>query len=577
MRKLSVELRQPVELGWVGLAIALALPWLVERHAAPWTMFYPDALMAATMLALACWALVRSPARVRVTAAALGFAVFALVPLLQAAGGLLASPAEGAMGALYLAGFAFSVLIGLRCETVAPGRAADALLTGLAIAALASVGLQLYQWVGLNEFGALVLPRAANGRPSANVGQPNLLATMLVWGLIALWWAYERRRIGPTGAALGAAFLLLGIAITQSRTGWLEVGVLGCFTTLRQRMMLRRVPLAAVLLLALWFVALVLILPQWGASVGLDVTIAHADPSDAGKRPAIWQLAIDAIAARPWLGWGWGQGGEAHVALAADHVSIQILTPYFHNVALDLMLWNGIPIGALSSLAIAGWFVARWRGCGPGPQQLLLLALAALLVHSMVELPHAHALFLLPAGLMVGLVEAHSGARAILTLPRRAGGAMVLVLGAALALLFVEHRAVEHDLLALRMRAARIANLPPLGPPPRLLLMSPFGDLLTMLRLAPRSGLDEATLDWLQRVAYHFPSTGNLLRLAQTDLLNGRPTQARAALVLACQLAPPEECDSATMVWNSMRQPTLPADGAGAAAALAPERRVEQP
>ena len=68
-------------------------------------------------------------------------------------------------------------------------------------------------------------------------------------------------------------------------------------------------------------------------------------------------------------------------------------------------------------------------------------------------------------------------------------------------MLFAEKVSVEQDMTALRMHAAHIANLPPLGPPPRLLWMAPYGELLANLRTEPVAGMDSASLDQFRRVA----------------------------------------------------------------------------
>jgi O-antigen ligase len=543
---------RPVGLGWSILPAFVALPWLLVTHVEPWTKFYADWLLAVVTLSLLVWVLVRSPAGLPGTPLALGAVALVAVPLLQAVGGLTAFPTEGAVAALYLAGFALAILTGCRSEVLAPGRAADALLTGLAIAAIASVGLQLYQWLDLSWFGSLVRELPPHGRPFANLGQPNLLATLEVWGLLALWWAYEREAIGPTGAFVGAAFLLLGVAITQSRTGWMELALIAGVAFARLRPMKRHLPRFVVLVLAGGFAIAVVFWPTLGSELGRSPVLALADQLAAGKRPAIWHLGLDAIAARPWLGWGWVQGGEAHVALAAEHASIQIQTTYMHNLMLDLLLWNGIPVGLLAVLGFAAWYVRRWRDGGTAAQRLMLLALAVLLVHSMLELPYGYALFLLPAGLMIGVVDAQSQARRVLVIPRWGVAAAAGLSLVALVMLFAEKVAVEQDLLALRMRAARIANLPPLGPPPRLVWMAPYGELLANLRTEPVEGMDVASLDSFRRVAYHFPATGNLLRLAEADALNGRSAQAQETLALLCDLRPRAECNLAGSFWNDV-------------------------
>lgn len=540
-------------LGWIALSTAFALPWLVEKHVDPWTSFYPDWLMAAACVALMVWVWIRSPSGIPWTRMAVGMAAVAAVPLAQSVVGTIAFPAEGLVAALYLLGCASAIVVGARAETAAPGRAGDALFAGLTLAALVSVGLQLYQWLDLNQLGSLVLQVPSNHvRPFANVGQPNLLATLLAWGLIGLWRAHERSAIGPTGGTLGAAFLLFGIAMTQSRTGWLEVALLAV-VTLTRPLSLRRPPSRrVVVVLALWFVALVLCWPTLSAAVGLDPVLTLDQQVEAGKRPAIWRLGLDAVANRPWFGWGWNQGGEAHVALAAKHASIQVLIPYMHNIVIDLMLWTGIPIGIGLTLGFATWYLRRLREPGSAERSLMIVALSVLLLHAMFELPHGHAAFLLPAALMIGIVEARSAAAVSFVMPRWALGAALL--GAILSLMIFarEMLVVEQDLLAVRMHAARIANLPPLGPPPRLVLMASHGELLSNLRSAPEPDMSDAQLIQFRRVAYRFPSTGNLLRLAEADVLNHRPVQAREALSLMCQLRPAAECAGASRFWNQM-------------------------
>jgi O-antigen ligase len=546
----SLEPRQSTGLGWALFPIALALPLLAETHVAPWTMFYQEAGVAVVLLAVAAWAALGSSAAWGVTRLSLGIAALAAVPLMQAIGGLLAYPQEGVVAAFYVAGFLLAVLTGSRLEAAAPGRLADALFASFVMVGIASVGMQLYQWLELDQLGVLVLQLPVKGRPSANIGQPNLLATLLVWGLIALWWAYETRRIGPNGSFAGAAFLLVGIAITQSRTGWLELALMFTAAVWRSGRMARPLSRAAVVALAVWFVLLVLVWPALGDALRLGPALSLADQMATGKRLAIWRLGLEAIVARPWLGWGWIQGGEAQVALAAASPALPVFTPYMHNLLLDLFVWNGIPLGALAATAFGIWFVSRWIGHETGRQRLLLLALAALLVHSMLELPHIYAVFVLPAGLMMGMIEARAGAHPVLWLPRWAAVVSIAILAVALAVLARDYRAVEKDLLALRMHAARIANLPPLGTAPRLVLMGPFGELLGVLRTPPAAGLDGDALDRMDRVARHFPSVTNLMRLARADALNGRPERASDALALLCRLTTPDHCIAATKDWR---------------------------
>jgi hypothetical protein len=304
--------------------------------------------------------------------------------------------------------------------------------------------------------------------------------------------------------------------------------------------------------LLFWFIAWVLLEPSLGASLDVSAGVSLSERASAGKRPAIWRLGLDAIAAKPWLGWGWNQGAAAHVALVAREPSIQILIPFFHNLVIDLLLWNGIPVGALVVAGGAAWFVLRWRDARNGESRLLLLALGTLLVHAMLELPHGYAYFLLPAGLMMGMVDAQSMAPTRLTVPRGAVGAAVILLAVALASLAHDYQAVEEDFLAMRMRAARVPNQPPLAAAPRAAWLTPLTEVLAALRIRPAREMSDVDLALLHRAAYRYPSIGNLLRLAHADTLNARPHEACQALLLLCQMQPAVQCQLASAEWRRL-------------------------
>ena len=60
-------------------------------------------------------------------------------------------------------------------------------------------------------------------RPGANVGQPNQLATLVLISVASLVYLFETRRLSSLAALPMAAILLLGLAVTESRTGALSL------------------------------------------------------------------------------------------------------------------------------------------------------------------------------------------------------------------------------------------------------------------------------------------------------------------------------------------------------------------
>jgi hypothetical protein len=260
---------------------------------------------------------------------------------------------------------------------------------------------------------------------------------------------------------------------------------------------------------------------------------------------------MDAVASRPGFGFGLGNSVAAQVAVAANHTPLLYGLSSHHNLFLDLAVWSGLPLAILLSLAIAAWFVSRSRGAADGRVWILLVALLLLLCHAMLELPHCYALFLLPAGLMVGTVEALRVERPMFSMPRW-GAAAAVAAGATLLLaIAVEYQRVERDFLAQRIRAARIGDLAPQSTPQNLLLGA-LGGLLEFLRIEPQRGMSPTQLDKMRRVAYRFPSGANLFRFAQAAALNGKSGEARDALDLLCRMNSAANCQLALQAWDEL-------------------------
>ena len=111
---------------------------------------------------------------------------------------------------------------------------------------------------------------------------------------------------------------------------------------------------------------------------------------------------MDGIGLSPWWGYGWNQSVQAHVLLASAYPELRVSVAHAHNLVLDLMLWNGFPLGLALTGGLGAWLWYQLRGATTPTQLLLLLALGVFGLHAMLELPHAYAFFLLPAALMMG-------------------------------------------------------------------------------------------------------------------------------------------------------------------------------
>lgn len=539
---------QRTGLGWSLWVVAAALPWMLPFHAEPWTAFYSEALAAAVMLPVAAWTVLRG--RVAWQADALAVAVLALsvVPLAQALFGLFVFAGEARLVALYLTAFAAVILVARRAEQVAPLRLVDATFAALAVAALLSVGLALYQWFGQEWMGIMV--SSPSVRAYANVGQPNNLATLLCWGLVAVWWGHTRGKIGSASVLLAAAFLLVGVVLTRSRAGWVEVAVIAAAAIHLRRRHQVGPTFSAVLVLAGWFVLLTILEPTFQRLL-VEAPASVRSQTSIGSRPIIWEAAIEAIAQRPWFGYGWNQGVLGYLGVADRHPDLHLTVHHAHSLLLDLMIWNGVPIGLAIAFGLALWARAQWRASHAMPQRLLLLALALLLVHAMLELPHAYLYFLVPAAVMMGTLGAMDGSRPVASVPRAGLALATIIFGSLLALAVSDYRAIEEDLRAARMRGAGIHNPHP-APEATPVLLGFLHTALTRLRAEHAQDLSDQEFADMRRALDRYPGYGALFRYARASALRGQPDEARWALDRLCLLNPMSDCESALRRWREL-------------------------
>jgi hypothetical protein len=198
---------------------------LLPNHYPPWPSFHADA-WTATVLALAAAAVIfRTKSATQWHASTVLVLLLVFVPWLQYSADLMTFAGQAWMSTVYLLGLLLALLIGQRWEQAGTEQLAGGLFWAIGVAAVLSVNLQLQTWLGLMGAGIFDLwsMGLAGARPYANFGQPNQLATFLLWGMLACAWGYSSNKIRASVALLLAAFLLLGIALTQSRTAWLEL------------------------------------------------------------------------------------------------------------------------------------------------------------------------------------------------------------------------------------------------------------------------------------------------------------------------------------------------------------------
>ena len=541
-------------LGWALWSVAIAVVWVLPTRTPPWATFYAEALMAACVLVVGVAILFSGQdafQRRRFAAdwASLALLALATVPLFHGALGLLVFPGESLLQCLYLLAIAMTHFIARSAWEHVNADFIDCLWAGLVIAAVISAGLAIYQWLRVDRLGWLVSAVRIPGRPDANVGQPNNLATLLCWGLVGFWWAFSRRKLGGAVAVFGAAFLLVGVALTQSRTAWLMLAVFPLVLFMGKKALGGPSRWAAVIGLALWFIVVKLALPAAAEWLDVKGTRDLSEQLSAGTRPMTWQLALDAIAARPWAGFGWNQFLIARVEFINQYPQHPEIVSYAHNFVLDLLVWSGVVVGGLAVVGLGWWLWSQLRGVKTVEQWLLLVGLGVLLVHAMLELPHAYAYFLLPAAAMAGTLSALRPSSAAFSIPRWCVGLVLVVLAGAWVALISDYREIESRDQARRIFEAGIASRGGSVVEEPLLILRFVSEINAQLRQRPRKDMRPEELARWRTTLMRYPVASSLVRFAQASVLNQQPEGARWALVAVCGLYERQLCEAVGREW----------------------------
>lgn len=537
----------PVTGFWLAVwAVALSLGWLLPNHYLPWPSFHLEAWVAALLLLMAGVVFLRIPGKTAFYSSTLFVFGVALIPLAQYAAGMHPLAAAAWVAAMYLFAFMLSMVAAARWELAQPGQLADGMFLAIGIAAIVSVGLQLHQWLSLDR---LFLWDMGNQtlRPFANFGQPTLLSTFLLWGLLGVAWGVQRQYLGKWVGLMASFYLLFGVALTGSRTPWIAVAVLvGGAWYWRAVWRSRWTPwIATGLAVYFW---MCLFAKGWILRQLLLGEVEDLLRAEGGTRLRVWTMLFDAAWLRPLFGYGWNQIAAAHLEVAVSHPPLYMLFANAHNLFLDLILWCGIPLGLMISAGLVWWMWRTFRTVRRAEDVLLFMLLLVLANHAMLEYPFSYAYLLLPAGLVVGMLDARLTSPVLQIGGRWIGLCLSGLMALLLSMVIRDYSRVESSYLALRFE---FANLPTAASrePPDVLLLTHLRELIRYARYEPHPGMSDEELAWMQSVANLYPSAGNIHKLAAAMAWNKRPDEAQLWLRRMCSMVARDQCEAVRLGW----------------------------
>lgn len=512
--------------------------WLLPNHYMPWLGAYQDALALCALFMLAlvtCWAIPNWHFSIFNA----GLFILALLPIFQWLAGQVVFLGDALTASYYLLAFALALLLG---STLARSEYSELFVRCffilLLLAAVLSTWIALRQWLLLS--GSIwVADLPYDARPFANMAQPNNLATLLSLGLAAIWYLFEKHLLGRVASSVLAVFLLFGLVLTQSRTPWLAGLAIIAFWSWKyscKETCLRLRPLVALYWYIL-FIALVLLLPLISEGLLLPNEDLVARATAASRLPMYKQFYL-AILQGPIFGYGTLQTPAAQLAITPVFAT-KVLTAYSHNIVLDLFIWFGPAIAPLI-LVTAGFWLLQLARSATQPESMLALIMAGFIfIHSMLEYPHAYAVFLVPLGLILGVAQLEYGRQKTIRLTSKPVALLTCCMAALGSWIAYEYIVLEQDYRLMRFETLNIGTLKAEQAAPDVVLLTQLREYTRFARTQVSSGMDATELDSMRAVTYRFPYSSSLAHYAKALAYNGRHQEAAEHLVLLRKIHKP--------------------------------------
>lgn len=237
---------------------------------------------------------------------------------------------------------------------------------------------------------------APTDRPSANIAQPNRLASIYLSTAAILYLAVKENVFKSIYLWIMLIPFAYGISLTQSRTGYLVIIVLALITLIQRN---EKANLKAYFPL------------MFACSIAVKYLL-HTEKSQASRellsnlnngRFDLWESSLIFIKNAPWFGYGVNETARAHFLNAETSKITNILAAQAHNIFIDFIIWFGIPLGGLLSMSLS--YVLIKTVVKNKKSLYKIIPIVPLLIHAQLEYPLYYANGLLLFSLLLGIAN----------------------------------------------------------------------------------------------------------------------------------------------------------------------------
>lgn len=451
----------------------------------------------------------------------------ALIPLVQYFFGKVYFFGDALIATIYLISFASSIMLGLNLTTQINKKQILIFTSWIFIvSALLSSYMMLQQWLLLTNGGIWIIDVPHN-RPFANFAQPNNCATFLILSLLAVLYLFEKKQINYIASTGLACLLLLCLALTQSRSVWVYAICFVVWWYWKYNPLNTRLKKNSIWYVLGIFAGFVYALPIVSQYLGLISINNVVERTTSGfTRLPMWHQLILALKQEPIWGYGWNQVSVAQISIFSSYPTTE-WTEHSHNVLLDLLIWNGIPIGTFIVVFFAYWLFKLSQLAYTVENFIALAMIGAVISHGMLEFPLEYATFLLPVGFLMGYVYIDSSFQNVINLSKKK---IIIFYGCASVLygtIFYEYVKIEQDTRLVRAEILNIGKTHVTQAAPNLLLMTQLSERIRYIRTAPEKNMSKEELLWMKKVTYRYATPNNLYKYAQVLLLNNQEEKSK--------------------------------------------------
>ncbi|MCU4368382.1 PglL family O-oligosaccharyltransferase [Acinetobacter courvalinii] len=397
------------------------------------------------------------------------------------------------------------------------------------VACVFSVWIQLRQWL-LFEGSIWVIDIPPNGRPFANMAQPNQLSTLLIMGLVSIIYLFEKQYLHKFSACFLTFFLQFGLVLTQSRTAWVIALFFLLWWLLKSKVSAR----LTVKSLIIWYFIFFLLwfyLPYLSRDLGVTSVRGLTDRATTGlDRLGMWQQIFAILKDAPLFGYGWGQLNVAQLSNNSDMIATPLFG-YSHNLFLDILVWNGLGLGLILVIFMTLFLANLAKSLNDRESIVLFAIIGAVFIHSMFEYPFAYAYFLLPVGFLFGFLYSKQSIK-LFSIQKKWCAVYLFSCSFLMIFYLKDYKEVEYEYELMRYENAQLRNINTEESKRKINLLDNLLEYIWFVRQPLDDKVTKFDLDRIRKIVYRYPDRPVLYKYIQVLYLNNKNEEANKMLKL---------------------------------------------